>query len=310
MSDSTLEERLSAFSEEHGFRGKGPVCVGLVITQRAKDQGLPLDPAQLVTAGGGQVKGLGRGPVQSILARHGIDRLFAAEGGRTSRGSLGNMAEYVRFLNAQGADVDLDALEAYWIDRVREFFAAKPFRISLDPSASVRAVIRDLIEQAAEREREITGVHYAGAVLQHLVGATLDCSPGLGSIEHNSFSTADAPQGRVGDFSVGDAAIHVTMLPGEAVVERCRDNLEAGLRPVIITRGPGSAVAHELARRHTLEGRIDVFESGQFVALNVYQLGAYVTEGRRSTLGSIVQRYNEIIDDVETDPSLKIDLRA
>ena len=220
------------------------------------------------------------------------------------------MTEYVRFLNALGAEVDLDAVEGYWIERVREFFAAKPFRISLDPSASVRAVIRDLIEQAVEREREVTGVHYAGAVLQHLVGATLDCSSRLEPIEHNSFSTADAPQGRVGDFAVGDAAIHVTMLPGEAVVERCRDNLEAGLRPVIITRGPGSAVAHELARRHTIEGRIDVFEIGQFVALNVYQLGAYVAEGRRSTLDSIVRRYNEIIDTVETDPSLKIDFRA
>lgn len=305
-----LREHLSGFARKHRFRGKGPLCVALVVTRHAKEKGLPLDPAQLLSASGGQVAGLGRSAVQSILARHGISRVLAAEGGRTSRGSLQNMREYVRVLNALGVEVDLDLVEAYWIERVKEFFAAKPFKISRDPSVALRSVIRDLIEQATELERESTGVHYAGALLQHLVGATLDCSLGLGAIEHNSFSTADAPQGRVGDFAVGDVAIHVTMLPGEAVIERCRSNLEAGLRPVIITRGPGSAIVHELARRHTIEDRIDVFEVGQFVASNIYQSGGYSDRGRRSALEELVRRYNEIIDAVETDPSHKIDFKS
>ena len=60
-------------------------------------EGLPLDPDQLVTKSGGQVRGLGQSQVQKILARHGIERVLAAEGGRTSRGSLGNMRAYVRF---------------------------------------------------------------------------------------------------------------------------------------------------------------------------------------------------------------------
>ncbi|WP_419934900.1 DUF4928 family protein [Candidatus Palauibacter sp.] len=271
---------------------------------------MPLDPAQLVTPRGGQVAGLGRSAVQSILGRHGIHRVLAAEGGRTSRGSLENMRKYSACLNELGADIDLERVETFWIERVREFFAGKPFRISLDPAASVRAVVRNLIEQATNREREVGGVHYAGAVLQHLVGATLDSALGPDQIEHNSFSTADAPKGRVGDFAIGDIAIHVTMLPGTHLLERCRDNLEAGLRPVIITRGPGSAVAHELAHRYTIEHRIDVFEIGQFVAISVYNLGMYAAEGRRAAIRGIVQRYNEIIDRVETDPSIKIDLRA
>ena len=62
---------------------------------RAK-KGLPLDPKLLVTQGGGQVLGLGRASVQSVLKRHGIERVLAAEGGRTSRGSLNNMRQYVR----------------------------------------------------------------------------------------------------------------------------------------------------------------------------------------------------------------------
>lgn len=65
---------------------------------------------------------------------------------------------------------------------------------------------------------------------------------------------------------------------------------------------------HELARRHTIDHRIDVFEVSQFVALTVYHLGKYVDQDRRAALARIIRRYNEIIDEVETDPSLKIDL--
>ncbi len=53
--------------------------------------------------------------------------------------------------------------------------------------------------------------------------------------------------------------------------------------------------------------RIDVFEIEQFVALNLYELGRFVAEGRRVAVADLVIRYNEIIEDVETDPSMKID---
>ena len=103
------QEELAAFTAEKSFRGKGPISVALVVTQHAKTMGLPLNPDILITEGGGQVLGLGKGAVQAILKRHGIDRVLAAEGGRTSRGSLGNMREYVAFLNAlsRKASVDL-----------------------------------------------------------------------------------------------------------------------------------------------------------------------------------------------------------
>lgn len=94
-----LERALEAFTSKHGFKGKGPLCVALVVTEHARVKGLPLEPDALVTGGGGQVLGLGRSAVQSILNRHGIERVLAAEGGRTSRGSLKNMRHYVAFLN-------------------------------------------------------------------------------------------------------------------------------------------------------------------------------------------------------------------
>jgi len=160
------QKELATFTAEKGFRGKGAICVALVVTQHAKTMGLPLDAQKLVTEGGGQVLELGKGAVQAVLKRHGIDRVLAAEGGRTSRGSLNNMREYAAFLNglkAKGA-VDLEAVEAFWIERVHEFFAGKPFKIKLDASKGLRMVVRDVIEQAEERQKTTPGMYYAGAV--------------------------------------------------------------------------------------------------------------------------------------------------
>jgi hypothetical protein len=306
-----LRDILATFMIEKKFRGKGPLAVALIVTEHARKRGLPLHAEELITEGGGQVLGLGKGAVQNILAKHGIDRVLAAEGGRTSRGSLNNMRQCVAFLNSLHEKnlADIDAIEEFWIERVQEFFAGKPFKIRLDASRSLRIVVREVLAQAEERQRASQGTYYAGAVLQHLVGAKLDCALGQGLLEHNSFSTADAPGGRAGDFLVGDVAIHVTTSPGEAVIERCRDNLNDGLRPILVTIQRGLPVAEALAEDKNLADRIDVFEIEQFVALNLYEIGKFAAGGRQTAVQDLVERYNQIVDELETDPSLRIEIR-
>lgn len=305
-----LATALRDFNKNRKFSRKGPLCVALVVTKHARN-GLPLNPDKLLTSAGGQVLGLGKAAVQAILKRHNIVRILASEGGRTSRGSISNMRDYVTFLNglAAAGTVDLDAVEEFWIERAREFFSAKPFKIRLDASRSLRTLVRDVIAQAEERQRNTRGMQYAGAVLQHLVGAKLDCALGRGKFDHNSFSTSDAQSGRVGDFSIGDVAIHVTTAPGEAVIGRCRDNIDDGHRPVIVTTSRGLTVAEGLAENAGIGERIDVFEIEQFIALNLYELGKFAADGRRVAVNEVVTRYNEIVEDVETDPSLKIEFR-
>lgn len=307
-----LDRALKKFSSEHGFDGKkGPLCVALVVTQHARDMGLPLDPEALLTEGGGQVFGLGKAAVQAILRRHGIDRVLAQEGGRTSRGSLNNMRMYVDFLNRLRAGIaDLDVIEAYWLTRVNDFFAGKPLRITLDATRSLSYVVRDILDQAADRQVGAVGTQHVGAVLQHLVGAKLDVVAGSGAVEHNSFSTTDAPTGRAGDFVLGDVAIHVTTFPGEAVIDRCRANIDGGLKPILVTMPERVAVAQTVAEQHRLEDRLDIFDIEQFVALNLYELGEFAAPGRRVAIEELVTRYNAIVDEAETDPSLRIEIRA
>lgn len=112
---------LENFARSKNFGTVGSLSVALVVTNLAKELGLPLNPAALVTPSGTQVRRLGKDMVQSILARYGISDILAAEGGRTSRGSVGNMREYVNFLNsmAQEGIVDLEAIEAYWVEQAQ-----------------------------------------------------------------------------------------------------------------------------------------------------------------------------------------------
>lgn len=306
-----LEEALGKFVKKQRFTTQGPICVALVVTAHAKKHGLPLNPDDLLTKGGGQVLGLGRSRVQSVLARHGIERVLAKEGGRTSRGSMENMRKYVDLLNSleSTGDVDLDAVEEFWVERVRAFFAGKPFKIRLDTSRSLRVLVRDVIAQAENRQQNAPGTQYAGAVLQHLVGAKLDCALGTGQFEHNSYSTSDAQSGRAGDFLIEDVAIHVTTTPTEAVVQRCKENVDDGLRSILVTRARGVAALEVLAENAGLGDRIDVFEIEQFIALNLYEIGRFAADGRRVAISELVTRYNEIVDEFETDPSLKIDLK-
>jgi len=68
-------------------------------------------------------------------------------------------------------------------------------------------------------------------------------------------------------------------------------------------------VAEGLATNAGLGDRIDVFDIEQFVALNLYELGKFGADGRKTAVTEMVERYNEIVDEFETDPSLKIELR-
>lgn len=307
--DAQLTTLLSDFVKNNKFRTKGPLCVALVVTQHAKERGFPLNADTLLTEKGGQVFGLGKGAVQLVLAKHGITRVLAEEGGRTSRGSISNMRAYVEFLNdcANVNAPDLNAIEAFWIEKVKEFFAAKPFKIRLDVSKSLRTLVRDVLSQAIDRTKATPGTHYAGAVLQHLIGAKLDCALGMGRFEHNSFSTSDAQLGRAGDFLIGGVAVHITTSPGEALIRKCKANIDAGLQPIIVTVTKGLNPAEYLAENAGLGDRIDVFEAEQFIALNIYELGKFESERKRIAVSDIVTRYNEIIDEFETDPSLKIE---
>ncbi len=310
MKNSELATRLKAFQNENSIRGKGALAVVVHISHYAKQNGLPLDAEALITEGSGQVLGLGKGSVQRVLNAHGITQVLAEEGGRTSRGSIGTMRTYVAFLNelyAEGID-RLEEIEVWWISRVKEYFAAKPFRLRFDAAKGFQAIIQDLLAQAKKRQQEATGTMYQGAVLQHLVGAKLELAMPEITIGHNGFSVADSVSDRSGDFVIDDTIIHITTSPGEAVIRKCQRNLEAGAKSIILTLAEGVIVAKVLASNAGLTGRIDIMDAEQFLAANLHELSLFKTSARLMTLEKLVETYNRIVNDNETDSSLRIEI--
>lgn len=303
-----INKRLSVFAEEHEMHTKGTLSMVLVLTRNAAKRTPPFDPRDFLTPKGGQVAGLSGAAVQSVLADHGIDRVLSEEGGRTSRGSIGRMTAYMKLLNemhASGA-LDFQAVEKWWVERVKLYFATKPLRLKMDSASSMRSIVMQLIEAAFERQKETPGTMLAGAIMQHLVGAKLEMVLPETEIEHQGFSTADAPGARKGDFLVGDTAIHVTTAPTEALIRKCISNLEQNIRPLIVTTMSGAGGAAALAKNAVAADRIEILEIDQFIAANVYEWSGFEHARRSNSMRELVEAYNRIIDQCETDPSMKI----
>lgn len=295
--------------KQRKFLNKGGLCVGLVITKAAQERGLPIAPASLRTDEGGQVAGLGKAAVQGILASYGITKVLAEEGGRTSRGSLGLMEAYVTTLNSlhqKFGPLDLESVLDWWIGKVRLHFASEGPRFHFDTAKSVAANLADIFVQAAEIQKNSGGANFVGAMLQHLVGAKLDIVLGTNIAEHHGFSVADHSTERQADFEVNGVAIHVTTHPSEALIRKAAKNIQAGLRPLIVTLEEGVEGAAYLLKTTEWKDRIDVIDATQFLTANVYERSLFKAGECKATLAAILARYNEIVMACETDPVLVI----
>lgn len=201
---------------------------------------------------------------------------------------------------------DLEEIENWWVDRIRDFFDAKPFELRYDKSKSLRAMVQDLLTQADKRQKENPGTQYAGAVSQHLVGAKLSLVLPNNTIDHHGYYVSDSASARYGDFNIDDSVIHVTVAPGEALMRKCADNLSAGYQPIIVTVYANMSAAESLARIKGIAGRVDLLDAEQFIATNLYELSSFKSSDKKVTISKLGARYNEIVGKCETDPSLRL----
>ncbi len=90
------------------------------------------------------------------------------------------------------------------------------------------------------------------------------------------------------------------------MLERCRENLDQAIRPIIITTWPQVHATAVFADNEGLRDRIDIFDIEQFIAINVFEQSAFSASNLRGAVDRIVECYNSIIQRIETDPSLMI----
>lgn len=134
----------------------------------------------------------------------------------------------------------------------------------------------ELLRQAQERGN-------AEETLRCLVAAALGAA------------IANSTSGPLADpLRIGDTAIHVAAAQGDALIARCRADLGAGLRPLVIAPGDGAIIARALAGYAGLGDRVDVFEAAELIATRIYIPAGLTAAGRRAALADFVRRYNQI----------------
>ena len=206
--------------------------------------------------------------------------------------------------------VDFSAVESFWASAIREYFDNQPFTLSSDASQTITTSFDLLFKQAHKRQLQNPGTQYSGALLQHLTAAKLSIILPENSVRARSASAADAVSEQAGDFIINKTAIHCTTAPGAPLIDKCAANLRSGYRPVIITVLERVQTALDLAADSGLDGRVEVWSIQQFLSTNIYERSLFNETDQAVTIAEIVQKYNEIIGLVETDPSLRIEFEG
>jgi hypothetical protein len=193
---------------------------------------------------------------------------------------------------------------------VHEYFRNQPFTMTADPSRTVGASLEDLFEQARKRQRQNPGTQYLGVVLQHLVAAKLSVILPSDKVRIHGAYTADSPTDRGGDFVINNTTIHCTTAPGEPLIQKCKANIRANCLPVIVTIYDRVKTAIDLAADAGLEGRVEVWDIQQFLSTNISEHSLFDGAARNAKMADIIDKYNAIIAEAETDPSLRIEFEA
>jgi hypothetical protein len=166
--------------------------------------------------------------------------------------------------------------------------------------------MRELLQQADELQNEEDGgTMYVGSLLHYMIGAKLrlSCDPKL---VVRSASSSDTSSNTGGDYDIGDAVIHVTTQPGEPLFDKCSSNLASGLRPLVVTIPERLEVARQFAGLKEITERVEIVDAIQFMAMNLYEKAGFVAADEKPSLKDFITIYNEIVSEVDSDPSLRI----
>ena len=175
-------------------------------------------------------------------------------------------------------------------------------------SKSAHNIISDLLAQTIKQQQKNQGTTHAGVVLQHLVWAKLALLSPRDIEIHHRFPDADAESDCSGELVIGDTIIHCTAEPTEALLKKCKANLQSGKHPIILTLAKMIGATEKIAETLGIEERIEIMDVLQFLAANLYKMSLFNAGQRKIAIEKLAKKYNEIISEHESDASLRINL--
>lgn len=174
-------------------------------------------------------------------------------------------------------------------------------KLELDRRQAPATWVNVIVENARGRS--------GGIVEQQLVGAKLARRFQGVEIPNHPAHAADKQTERMGDFAISNLVYHVTAAPSRNVLQKCTDNLKAGLHPVLLVPREQETKTRNLAQYEGIEQELTIISIESFVALNIIELATDENKDFFSVLKEIVEIYNARLSAVETDLSLQIEVR-
>ncbi|MEN6405623.1 MAG: DUF4928 family protein [Thermoguttaceae bacterium] len=289
---------------------KGSIAAALHVLGRLQPD-YNLDISSHVAGGESQIAGLSAAALKKSLAEYGETRVLSAVGGRSNRGARGDVAALLaamKSLNlaAQSESNRVKALKAMQRHIVEKYvplyFSVKRVKATFNINDTTWKFIHSILDNARQSGK-------GGPVAEYLVGAKLSLRFPKKDVRNKRFSESDVQAGYYGDFQIGNTVFHVTVAPMPELFEKCKCNLEQGLRVYLLVP---DAIVIGVRQNTALQvgGRIAVESIESFVATNVDELCEFDGDQLKSGFCKLLEAYNARVDAIELDKSMLIEIPA
>lgn len=286
-------------------RSRNTIAVGIVTFDHLRHK-CPVTKADIMSDGG-ELKG-SRAGLGKTLERYGISRSYLKEA--TTRQAHQDAQRLLEDFEWGSilmllSDDDRDRLLVELIKKLageaNEWLNRQNLKLDIDRADSPSSWIQLILERAKGRS--------GGVVEQHLVGAKLEKRFHDISVPNYPAHAADAQTERQGDFSIQKAVYHVTATPSLSVVQKCAANIRAGKHPILLVPADRKPATIGFAELEGIERQLSVISIEDFLALNIIEMAAGEGTDFFHVLRMIVETYNKRLAEVETDLSLRIEVR-
>jgi hypothetical protein len=182
-----------------------------------------------------------------------------------------------------------------------EWLKRQNLKLDIDRRQAPTTWVNIIVENAKGRS--------GGVVEQQLVGAKLARRFKGMDIPNHPVHAGDRQTERAGDFAISQLVYHVTSTPSRDVLHKCTKNVRAGLHPILLVPREQENKARILAQDERIDRELTIISIEDFVALNIIELATEESKDFFSVLKEIVEIYNKRLLEVETDLSLRIEVR-
>lgn len=288
---------------------RNTIAVGIVVLDhlRSASQRMHVVEREDVVSPGGEIRGA-RSGLSSLLLKYEIPVRFLKEA-TTRQAHQDGQRLFEAFewgvmyttLPQEHQEQLWQGLLAHLKTLADEWFQRENLKPDIDRRQAPTAWLRTIVEEAKGKS--------GGVVEQHLVGAKLERRFKHLTIDNHPAHAADQQTSRNGDFRISNNVYHVTASPGPLVMKKCARNLQDGLRPILLIPDEQKTKAKVFAEEANIDLQLTIISIEDFVSLNIIEMAIEDSSDVFSILKTVIETYNRRLSEVETDLSLRIEIR-